>query len=114
MHIDHIKRLAEEFVSCLSSALTDAGRIAKIKRSLGRQVMAEFNEAFGTSPIPDRANANIPQLTEACLVFNVLEPEVKTDFTEWYINLALQEYKSTYDMSAVCCSASCVVSMLTS
>ena len=35
---------------------------------------------------------NPQQLTEACLVVNVLEPKVKKDLLTWFVKLQLSEY----------------------
>jgi hypothetical protein len=41
------------------------------------------------------------QLNEACLVLNVLEPDVKLGFLEWFLDLQIQDYKVAFDQVKV-------------
>ena len=42
------------------------------------------------------------QLSEACLVIDVLEPDVKLGFLEWFLDLQIQEYRTVFDPVRVC------------
>lgn len=83
--IDRVKHLADD--------------ITKIKRTLARQIMTEFQEAFGHNSVPDRTAVNPSQLNEACLVLDVLEPDVKIGFLEWFLDLQIAEYRTAYDQT---------------
>ena len=66
-----------------------ADQMAVLQNQLGEQILADFKEAFkpGANPV-----AASKQLTEACLVVNIIEPKVKKDLLGWFIELQLQEY----------------------
>eukprot|EP00042_Codosiga_hollandica_P036716 m.283634 g.283634 ORF g.283634 m.283634 type:complete len:909 (-) comp54952_c0_seq1:102-2828(-) len=82
-NIERVRRLADE--------------IAKIKRTLARQISSEFADAFRSGALLDRTTSNVPQLAEGCLVIDALEPDVKTSFLEWFIDLQLNDHKKEYD-----------------
>ena len=63
--------------------------------------MTEFQESFGSAAIPDRASINTTQLSEACLVLDVLEPDVKLGFLEWFLDQQVQEYRAAFDQTRV-------------
>ncbi|XP_033106959.1 vacuolar protein sorting-associated protein 53 homolog [Anneissia japonica] len=66
-----------------------ADKVKKIQAELGVQILADFEEAFANASKPI---GNQKQLTEACLVVNVLEPKVKKDLLKWFVKLQLSEY----------------------
>ncbi|XP_071945841.1 vacuolar protein sorting-associated protein 53 homolog [Antedon mediterranea] len=66
-----------------------ADKVKKIQGELGVQILSDFEEAFANASKPI---GNQKQLTEACLVVNVLEPKVKKDLLKWFVKLQLSEY----------------------
>ena len=73
--IPEIKELAEQMTS--------------LQTQLGEQILADFRDAFKPGSNPVTASK---QLTEACLVVNILDEKVKKDLLKWFIDLQLQEY----------------------
>ncbi|XP_064648939.1 vacuolar protein sorting-associated protein 53 homolog isoform X2 [Lineus longissimus] len=65
-----------------------ADNVKQIQVELGTQILADFEEAFQSKYGP----TNQAQLAEACLVVNVLDPKVKRDLLNWFIQLQLKEY----------------------
>ncbi|XP_025409735.1 vacuolar protein sorting-associated protein 53 homolog [Sipha flava] len=79
--IPHIAQLATE--------------VKQLQESLATQIMADFHEAFSgpnaKNFVPNR------QMAEACLVVSILEPKVKDELLEWFIDLQLSEYTHLFD-----------------
>ncbi|XP_015374387.1 PREDICTED: vacuolar protein sorting-associated protein 53 homolog [Diuraphis noxia] len=69
--------------------------VKQLQKSLATQIMADFREAFSG---PNAKNF-VPnkQMTEACLVVSILEPKVKDELLEWFIDLQLSEYTHLFD-----------------
>ncbi|PIK58739.1 putative vacuolar protein sorting-associated protein 53-like [Apostichopus japonicus] len=67
-----------------------ADKVKKIQSELGTQIIADFEESFSNQG--SRPLTNQKELTEACLVVNVLDPKVKKDLLKWFVKLQLQEY----------------------
>ncbi|KAL4143131.1 hypothetical protein QTP88_005495 [Uroleucon formosanum] len=69
--------------------------VKQLQKSLAIQIMADFREAFSgpnaKNFVPNR------QMTEACLVVSILEPKVKDELLEWFIDLQLSEYTHLFD-----------------
>lgn len=69
-----------------------------MKRQLDHQITDEFREAF-VQPEPDTSVCDIRQLTEACLVLDVLGEESKQKIVTWFVNLQLRDYKTEFHQS---------------
>lgn len=67
-----------------------ADKVKKIQGELGTQILADFEESFSNQG--SRPLTNPKELTEACLVVNVLDSKVKKDLLKWFVKLQLQEY----------------------
>ncbi|GAB1599585.1 vacuolar protein sorting-associated protein 53 homolog [Argonauta hians] len=68
-----------------------ADRVKQIQGELGTQITADFEESF-QGPAAKYGPSNLKQLSEACLVVNVLEARVKRDLLTWFVKLQLSEY----------------------
>jgi len=55
---------------------------------LGDQIRLEFTESFGNP----NGTIYLKQMSEACLVLDVLEPHVKHELLQWLVTHELQEY----------------------
>lgn len=68
-------------------------KVAEIKRTLGDQISLEFREVFSSQA----GTMNIKQMSEACLVLDVLEPHIKHDLLQWFVQIQLKEYSVLFE-----------------
>jgi len=68
-----------------------ADQVGSLKRELGEQIIKDFEAALGGEN-PGAAGSS-KQLAEACLVVDVLEPQVKRSLMSWFVGLQLKEYQ---------------------
>lgn len=68
-------------------------QVKDIKKELGDQISLEFRESFSSSS----GSLHVKQMSEACLVLDVLEPHVKHDLLQWFVALQLKEYGVLFD-----------------
>lgn len=78
-HIPHISGLADQ--------------VDAIRSKLAQQIISDFHDALeGPNAKHTLPNDQLRLFAEACLVVNALEPKVKNDLLEWFINSELSEY----------------------
>lgn len=70
-----------------------AQKVKDIKKELGDQISLEFRESFSSTT----GSLHVKQMSEACLVLDVLEPHVKHDLLQWFISIQLKEYGVLFD-----------------
>ncbi|ODN02617.1 Vacuolar protein sorting-associated protein 53 [Orchesella cincta] len=70
-----------------------AQKVKDIKKELGDQISLEFRESFSSTT----GSLHVKQMSEACLVLDVLEPHVKHDLLGWFISIQLKEYGVLFD-----------------
>jgi hypothetical protein len=68
-------------------------QVKDIKKELGDQINLEFRESFSSTT----GSMHVKQMSEACLVLDVLEPHVKHDLLQWFVTLQLKEYGVLFD-----------------
>jgi len=62
-----------------------------MRQTLGKQIEQDFKSALGTES-SSKMFVPTKQLAEACLVIDVLDPDVKTRLLKWLVNRELAEY----------------------
>lgn len=67
-------------------------QVSEIKKELGDQISLEFRESFSQN-----GSLNVNQMTQACLVLDVLDPHIKHDLLQWFVQTQLQEYTVLYE-----------------
>ena len=67
--------------------------VDKLLRDLAAQIRGDFEEAH--SLYECKLNCQ-PSLAEACLVVDALQPRVKEDLINWFVDRQLAEYKSLF------------------
>lgn len=70
-----------------------AQKVKDVKKELGDQISLEFRESFSSTT----GSLHVKQMSEACLVLDVLEPHVKHDLLQWFISIQLKEYGVLFD-----------------
>ena len=68
-------------------------KLDKLLRDLAAQIRGDFEEAH--SLYECKLNCQ-PSLAEACLVVDALQPRVKEDLINWFVDRQLAEYKSLF------------------
>jgi hypothetical protein len=73
-----------------------ADTVYKMQDELGVQILSDFRDIYerqGTRSIP------CEQLADACAVVQVLDPKVRQDLIQWYVELQLAEYSILFHES---------------
>ncbi|XP_047038062.1 vacuolar protein sorting-associated protein 53 homolog isoform X1 [Helicoverpa zea] len=73
------------------SALRD--QVTAIRAQLAAQILADFKEAFTAG---SKSSISHRTLSEACGVLDVLEPRVRADLLNWFLQVQLQEYQHLF------------------
>ena len=68
-------------------------QVKDIKKELGDKISLEFRETFNSAT----GSMNAKQMSEACLVLDVLEPHIKHDLLQWFVSIQLKEYTVLFD-----------------
>lgn len=74
-----------------------ADQVKTIQENLGQQILSDFKEAFNVSSGSaggSKMAGILPtqQLSQACLVLDVIDPKVKRELLKWFVGLQLSEY----------------------
>jgi len=79
-------------------------QLKTIQDQLAQQILGDFKEAFSLAPgsAGGAKNPFMPptqQLSQSCLVLDVLDPKVKRELLKWFVSLQLSEYNVLFSSS---------------